>query len=418
MKKFLSVLVILFSPVIAFSQGVSATGVGTVFAKPDCAHLSFSITTTNAKAKQANADNKIASDSFFALLKKHKIDDKNVSTQHFNISPVHEETKPGHHKITGYSVSHQISVRVHDMKLAGVIIDEAVEGNVHLNSISFMVSNRAKLENQARNLALMDAHKKAKQMVTKLGSSLGALKSVGEAGYYPSNPYAAESRSSQAPANTTIATGQMAISVRVTATWDIEDWQAPPLQMPLKLNQDESKDYFDKLKAGGFKDYPNSNKGKLVYPAQHGWHLSNCVGFAVLQKNEFHGRHNDKGKGDWAFDWMGSVKFNNKPKMANFDKLFTNAKAFPPAGLTLLQSHGSIDETKLGGKTLMIAIYGHQDKDGLHEIRHFARKEKGKFDDMWVSKLGTKILVQHEKLMQFEAGFGRQYGDVVAIYGK
>lgn len=412
MKKFLSALVILLSPVIALAQGVTSTGVGTVYATPDCAHLSFSITTTNAKAKQANADNKTASDCFFTLLKKHKIDDKDVSTQHFNISPVHEEIKPGHHKIVGYTVSHQISVRVREMKLAGVLIDEAVEGNVHLSSINFMVSDRVKLEDKARNLALSDAKKRANQMVARLGSKLGSLRTVSESSHYPANQYAEGRMQPMAPAATTIATGQMAISVRVTANWDIDN---NPLEVvPPLLGGSTSMIYFKKLENAELKAYPNSNKGKLVLPDQKDWHKANCLGF-VLDKDA------------WVEPpQLGHVKNDGSARSGDpgyFIKLFKD-KGFDPAITKWpINEKDAPTIAKMKEYDVLIAMYGHKfDLDKGKTIwvfTHFAMKKKG--DALWTSKLGNQILVKHEFLSQFENADPERildYGTVRVIFGK
>lgn len=413
-------LVILLSPIFASAQGVTATGVGTVYVKPDCAHLNFSISTSHAKAKTANADNKAASDSFFSLLKKHNIDEKDVSTQHFNISPTYEETKPGTgiHKLVGYSVLHRISVRVRDMKLTGVIIDEAVDGNVHLSSINFMISNRSKLEDKARNLALADAKKRANQMVTKLGSKLGNLRTISES-ISPQSPYA-DGRAVGLSGGTKIATGQMAISVSVTANWEINNTPRlglgaggpnPPNPIlggkaPKHLTEAEAKAYFDKLKAGGFMAYPNSNKGKLEYPKQDDWRKANCLGYVM-------------GKNDWLEPGaMGNQKAGQKGHPVYFHNEF-----FKMGLKDRIQTRPNINEAKLPVRDVMIAMYGFYgnllDKgpnagENVYIFTHFAMKRKG--DTLWTSKLGEKILVQHEFLSQLENP-ASDYGTVMAVYG-
>jgi uncharacterized protein YggE len=417
MKKILSVLVILLSPVLALAQGVTATGVGTVFVKPDCAHLSFSISTRHDKAKVANAENKKHSDAFFELLKKHKIDDKNVATQHFDISPSYDDK--GNFK--GYGVHHQISVKISDVKLAGQLIDEAVDNHVHLSGIHFLVSNQKDLEADARDLALDNAQFKATQMVGRLGSKLGKLKSVSESFGGFSSAYA-DQGGRLASGGTQVAAGQVGITVRVTANWDVAINDGA-LKNPLMFGQPGQEltpdDFLAKLKAGGFNAYPNSKTGTLAMaPNQDKWRKANCLGF-VLGKNEYLGI-GSKGKGDKYYMAMGDGRTID-PSKAFFDKLFKDE-----LGLTPFQTWPKIDEKAAvaAGKTMLVAMYGHQLKaghpqappDGILAIRHFSIWNKG--DTAWTSKMGHQILLQHQYLDQLACPVGHDYGPIIAIYAK
>lgn len=213
MKKLFAAVFALLCATPAFAQ-VATVGNGTVYAKPDCAHLDFNVLTQNSVAATAHAENKKASDCLFAILKKHNIPEQDASTTQFSIYPFTNEKD---NKVS-YQVTHSVSVKV-DLKQVGAMIDEAVVGNVHLNSIRFAVSNREELEIKARDLAIADAKKKANQMVSGLGEKLGRLTSISENGYAPIIRAAALRSDDQGL--TQIASGQLAVSVRVIAVWDV-----------------------------------------------------------------------------------------------------------------------------------------------------------------------------------------------------
>ncbi len=216
MKSIIAAAVALLVATSAFGQ-VTSSGTGTVYAKPDCVNLSFIVSTENVVASKAHTANRTASTKLFKVFADNKIDEKDMYTTGFHITPVYDDRGT----FKNYAVHHHISVKVRDLDKAGPIIDATASDEVRLQHITFNVTNRTELEVKARDLALADAKKKAEQMVGGLGEKLGKLKSVTE-GYNYNRPYgAAPEAAVRSVSSTKIASGDQAISVTVNAVWDV-----------------------------------------------------------------------------------------------------------------------------------------------------------------------------------------------------
>lgn len=215
MKQLITLGLFLLMAVPAFAQ-VTATGVGTVFAKPDCAHLSFVVSTQHTVASKAHITNRQVSEKLFKVFSDNKIDSKDVYTTGFHISPVYDDKGAFKH----YSVNHNVSVKIRDLKDVGAIIDNAVFEEARLQNIAFHVTNRKEMEEKARDLALADAKKKAQQMTRRLDSTIGVLKSVTEQQSYDRS-YGVRADALGAAPGTRVAAGDQAITVGVTASWDV-----------------------------------------------------------------------------------------------------------------------------------------------------------------------------------------------------
>lgn len=159
---------------------MSVQGTGTVYAKPDCAHLSFTIVTERAQAVKAHVQNNLCTKSFFDVVGKHVNVERDVATVNFDIQPKYHYVKDNEPKLVGYVVTHNLSVKVRDLKKVGTLIDGTIADAVRLEGISFVISDRTALEAKARDLALADAEKKALQLVHGLNNQLGSLVSVSE----------------------------------------------------------------------------------------------------------------------------------------------------------------------------------------------------------------------------------------------
>jgi uncharacterized protein YggE len=223
-KKFIAAIAILFLASPAFAQ-INATGIGTVYAKPDCANLSFVVVTENKKALTAHTQNASDSNALMDQLKKVGIEDKDISTTRFAISQKFNYPKDGEPIFAGYSVNHYITVKVHDLKKVGSLIDNSISDSVRVTGISFAISNRNELVEKARLLALTDAKRKANILAKGLDEELGKLMSVQEGVGGVSEPYEGGARLTQESATgrpTSIASGEQAITIQIYGVWDVK----------------------------------------------------------------------------------------------------------------------------------------------------------------------------------------------------
>lgn len=227
----------------AYRNTISVSGTGEVFAVPDVAEISFTVT-ENAKTgaeAQSKATDKM--NSILAALRRAGVADKDVKTVGYNIYPKYEYVRSGDvcyqngnyvcppygkEVITGYEVSHSILVKVRKVDDAGSIL--ATIGGYKVSNVSginFTIDDEEVLRTQARDKAITNAKSKAETLARSLGVSLGKLVSFGESGGMPGPIYYGKAMmlgmgGDVAPAPTPeLPTGENKITSNVTLTYEI-----------------------------------------------------------------------------------------------------------------------------------------------------------------------------------------------------
>ncbi len=209
----------------------SITGHGEVKTEPDIAYLTLGTQTREKTAAEALAANTKAMRAVFDLLKSEfDIAEKDMATSNFAITPVYERypQKPGHPtpppKLVAYDVSNTLTVRVRDLEKLGRIIDAVVRAGANrVQGLSFGVSNRSKLLDEARRKAVADAKARAKLYAEAVGFALGPVVEVREGGVRPlpvrRGRFMAKAMMAEEAAPVPVARGEQSMRVDVTITW-------------------------------------------------------------------------------------------------------------------------------------------------------------------------------------------------------
>jgi uncharacterized protein YggE len=229
-----------------FSDGTQApsitvSGNGEVFAVPDVAQFSFTIT---KDAKTMADAQKQVSDLGNGLIEKLKaagIQEKDIKTEGFNAYPKYEtakmDTRPcsptycppsnGDQIIVGYTVSHTYSVKVRNLEKSSDIAKLLTDANVSsVNGPDFTIADIDSVKNDARDKAIVDAKAQAKVLAQQLGVRLGDIIDfqVVDNGSYPMPMYAKSAMAAADSAGTptpNIEPGQSDIKVQVQITYRI-----------------------------------------------------------------------------------------------------------------------------------------------------------------------------------------------------
>lgn len=178
---------------------ITVSGEGEVFAVPDLA--TFSVTVTE-EAKEVKDAQKVATkkiNDIIAYLKAQGIEEKDIKTTSYNVYPKYEwvETQVecirypcpphGEQQMTGFEVSQSVEVKVRDTEKAGDILSGV--GNLGVNTVSglsFTIDEEDKLNAEARAEAIDDARGKAEELAAQLGVSLVRIVGFNEnGGGYP-----------------------------------------------------------------------------------------------------------------------------------------------------------------------------------------------------------------------------------------
>lgn len=223
---FVAATAIVFSPVLpAMAQEtarITVTGEGTSERRPDLAVLSLGLTSEAATAAEAMAANSETLTKVLAALKAAGIEDRDLQTSNLSVNPNWSgyDSASGQ-KITGYTASNLLSVRVRDLDGLGSIIDSAISGGANtINGLSFGLVDPKPAMDMARKSAVADAQAKAALLVEAAGAKLGRIISISEGGGYaaPAPMYRAEAAIAAEPP---VEAGEISTGVTVTIVYEI-----------------------------------------------------------------------------------------------------------------------------------------------------------------------------------------------------
>ena len=165
-------------------MSISVSGQGEAIGVPDLATMRLGVEAFETTVQAARAAAAAAMDKMIAVLKGRGVEDRDMQTSSFDISPRFEVVEE-QRKLIGYQVSNRITVKIRDLDAVGSIIDEVVAAGGDLTrfqGVSFSIENPKPLEEQARAAAGADLMDKAKQLAKLSGVELGTLVSINESG--------------------------------------------------------------------------------------------------------------------------------------------------------------------------------------------------------------------------------------------
>ena len=132
-------------------SGIWVTGEGTIALEPDLALLNLGVEATAGTVAEARGEAASAMDAIVAALKAQGVEDRDIQTRFFNISPryeyqevLEEGFRRGKQVLVGYVVNNSASVKIRDLDSVGRVIDEVADagGDVtRINGISFTVDD-------------------------------------------------------------------------------------------------------------------------------------------------------------------------------------------------------------------------------------------------------------------------------------
>ena len=199
-------------------EGITVTGTGQVKGTPDTLTVSIGVTTKRPSVDAAVNDNAATTTAVTAALTAKGVADKDVQTQNYSVQP--SFTFANNKQVPdGYLVNNTVTVKIHDIKGAGGIIDAATAagGNdATVQGVSFSLEDNKALLTQARDEAYADAKAKADQFGQLSGRGLGDAQAISET----VNPNQVQFRSVGAAVadnqSTPINAGQVSTDVTIT----------------------------------------------------------------------------------------------------------------------------------------------------------------------------------------------------------
>lgn len=219
-------------------NALTVTGEGEVFAVPDIASFSFSVSVDAKSVSEAQSGVTEKMDAILAALKGLGIEEKDVKTSDYSVYPKYvygsqpctlqypSVCPPSRQVQDGYTASHSVTVKVRDTEKAGEALSAAGSaGATNLSSLSFTIDDEDQLISEARAEAIKDAKQKAETLAEELGVRLVRVMAYNDNMGGGSVPYYREgmggdgvSFAAKAP---TLPSGENKVSISVSVTYEI-----------------------------------------------------------------------------------------------------------------------------------------------------------------------------------------------------
>lgn len=205
------------------STTFDVSGEGKVSVKPDVASVTAGISLQAATVKSAQDQINSVINKVSEGLKQTGVDAKDIKTSNYNINPSYDYTGASQ-KITGYSASTNLLVKVRNLDNVNNVIDTATaNGANQISGVTFEVDDKTKAEDEARQKAVAEAKKKADQAAKIAGFKLGRIINYSESfqGSPRPVPFMMEvAKSAGSP--TQVEPGSSEIIVNVTLSYEIQ----------------------------------------------------------------------------------------------------------------------------------------------------------------------------------------------------
>lgn len=197
---------------------MTLSGKGTIKVKPDMATINLGVETKGGNLQEVQAQNAQLSNNLISTLLNLGIKENDIQTYSYTITPEYDYVD-GKQIFRGYRVVNNFKITVRDIGKVGTIIDAAVKSGANLaQNIEFGLSNGSAYYNQALNLAIEDAIKKAENierrfnyMINKTPASIKE-ESIGQ-------PIVMESAAFKVSGGTPVQSGLLEINASIAAVF-------------------------------------------------------------------------------------------------------------------------------------------------------------------------------------------------------
>lgn len=203
---------------------MTLTGHGEVRVTPDMAVVMIGVLSQGDTAADALKANTAAMQAVLASLKDAGVAEKDIQTSNFTVQPRYDYNNNAQPpRLVGYDVSNNVTVAVRKLDSLGAVLDKAVSaGSNQINGVLFQVAKPGAAMDEARELAVADAARKARVYAGASAVALGGILSISEGqSMQPPIPMQAQTMRTE-KADVPIAQGEQVLSVDVNVVWEIK----------------------------------------------------------------------------------------------------------------------------------------------------------------------------------------------------
>jgi len=206
------------------STTFDVSGEGKVTAKPDVASVTAGIQVQAPSVKSAQDQINSVINKVSQAIKQTGVDSKDIQTINYSVYPTYDYGG-GSQRITGYTASTNLSIKVRNLDNVNSVIDAATNNGANqVSGVSFEIDDKTKLENEARQKAVDAAKKKAEQAAQIAGFKLGRIINYSEnfQGLIRPVMQAAVVDKASGGTATDIEPGSTEVTINVTLSYEIQ----------------------------------------------------------------------------------------------------------------------------------------------------------------------------------------------------
>ncbi len=203
---------------------IVVVGEGSVTVAPDYARIRSGVSTNAKTVKEASGTNAELMAGILAALADAGIAKKDIQTSEFSIEPVYASpTSSGAPKLSGFRVTNQVNLTIRQISQVGEVLDRLVSaGATDAGNVAFLVADRDKALDQARDAALANARHKAELYARASGLNLGGVAWITESSEFePFAPMAARGKLAAPARPVPIESGEDTLTARITVGFEI-----------------------------------------------------------------------------------------------------------------------------------------------------------------------------------------------------
>jgi uncharacterized protein YggE len=154
-----------------------------------------------------------------AAIKESGVADRDIQTTSLSLQPQYDPKQTGAARLVGFQVNNQVMIKIRDIGRLSAVLDRAIAAGANeMSGIEFVVSEQAKLLDQARAAAVADARRKAELYANAAGMKVGRVMAIAEEGSVPPPRLYQPMRAGVAPA---IAPGEQTLRAVVTVSYEL-----------------------------------------------------------------------------------------------------------------------------------------------------------------------------------------------------
>jgi uncharacterized protein YggE len=205
---------------------LTVVGEGEAAAAPDMATFSTGVVASGKTAEEALAANSKAMGDLIAALKALGIEDRDIATSGFSISPQYSQPPQNSReapKVVAFEARNTVAVKVRDLSRLGGLLDRMVQAGANqAGGLRFGLADDAALTEKARVAALKDGQAQAKAMAEAAGMRLLRVRRIAPADrggdMIAPAPMMMKAEARAVP----IEAGELAARARVTIVYEVE----------------------------------------------------------------------------------------------------------------------------------------------------------------------------------------------------